>query len=45
MGSSGEQSPGVPGDKSLNNADGLPPARSPAAAPEEKRSILDLFRN
>ncbi|MCG2591317.1 penicillin-binding protein 1A [Ramlibacter sp. XY19] len=44
-GPSGEQSPGVPGDRSLSNSDGLPPPRNPAAAPEEKRSILDLFRN
>jgi penicillin-binding protein 1A len=44
-GPSGEQSPGLPGDKSMNNADGLPPPRNPAAATEEKRSILDLFKN
>ena len=42
--------PGVPGapgpaqDKSLMNSDGLPPVRSPAPA-DERRSILDLFRN
>lgn len=42
-GSSGEQSPGLPGDPAMQNADGLPPR--PAVAPEERRSILDLFRN
>jgi penicillin-binding protein 1A len=42
-GSSGEQSPGVPGDRSLQNSDGQPPR--PPVAPEERRSILDLFRN
>ncbi len=41
-GSSGEGTPWVPGDKSLLNADGLPPNRG---ATEERRSILDLFRN
>jgi penicillin-binding protein 1A len=40
---------GVPGappvqDKSLMNSDGMPPVRSPAPA-DERRSILDLFRN
>jgi penicillin-binding protein 1A len=35
--------PGVPEDKSLLNSDGLPPSRP--TAPEERRSILDLFRN
>ncbi len=46
-GPAGEQSPGVPGDRSLNNADGLPPVRPPATTSngEERRSILDLFRN
>lgn len=48
-GSSGEQAPGVPGDPSLMNSDGRPPAAAaPApvqAAPDERRSILDLFRN
>jgi penicillin-binding protein 1A len=43
-GPSGEQTPGVPGDRGLMNSDGLPPARSPGAA-DERRSILDLFRN
>jgi penicillin-binding protein 1A len=32
-------------DKSLMNSDGLPPSRPPAAPAEERRSILDLFRN
>ncbi|MEJ5991477.1 penicillin-binding protein 1A [Ramlibacter sp. PS3R-8] len=41
-GPQGEQSPGVPG--TVNNSDGLPPVRPPAAA-DERRSILDLFRN
>ncbi|HZY15863.1 MAG TPA: penicillin-binding protein 1A [Ramlibacter sp.] len=48
-GPSGEQSPGSPYDRSLNNADGLPPQqRVPPPMPmpnEERRSILDLFRN
>jgi penicillin-binding protein 1A len=42
-GSSGQGTPGAPGDKSLMNSDGQPPARPQAA--EERRSILDLFRN
>ncbi|WP_298925476.1 penicillin-binding protein 1A [uncultured Ramlibacter sp.] len=37
--------PGVPEDKSLQNSDGLPPNRAPAAPAEERKSILDLFRN
>ncbi|MGZ5848269.1 MAG: penicillin-binding protein 1A [Ramlibacter sp.] len=37
----GQATPGNPGDKSLMNSDGQPPQR-PA---EERRSILDLFRN
>jgi penicillin-binding protein 1A len=43
-GPSGEQSPGAPGDRSMLNADGMPskPAVPPA---DERRSILDLFRN
>jgi penicillin-binding protein 1A len=41
-GPSGEQAPGVPGDRSLMNSNGLPP---PPAPTEERRSILDLFRN
>ena len=45
-GSSGEQAPGVPGDPSLLNSDGRPPPPAPAqTAPDERRSILDLFRN
>ncbi|NML47678.1 penicillin-binding protein 1A [Ramlibacter sp. G-1-2-2] len=44
-GPSGEASPGSPStDRSMANSDGQPPApRQPA--PDEKRSILDLFRN
>jgi penicillin-binding protein 1A len=43
-GPSGEQSPGAPGDRSMLNADGMP--SKPAAPPaDERRSILDLFRN
>lgn len=41
-GPSGEQAPGAPGDRSLMNSNGLPP---PPAPTEERRSILDLFRN
>jgi penicillin-binding protein 1A len=37
--------PRAPEDKSLMNSDGLPPSRPPAAPSEERRSILDLFRN
>jgi penicillin-binding protein 1A len=36
--------PQAPIDKSLMNSDGLPPSRAGAPA-EERRSILDLFRN
>lgn len=43
-GPSGEQTPGVPGDRSLVNADGMPPPPAPGPA-DERRSILDLFRN
>jgi penicillin-binding protein 1A len=32
----------TPEDKSLMNSDGLPPNRAPS---DERRSILDLFRN
>ena len=35
--------PAVPEDKSLMNSDGMPPRPAPAA--EERKSILDLFRN
>jgi penicillin-binding protein 1A len=37
--------PRAPEDKSLMNSDGLPPNRSPSAPGEERKSILDLFRN
>ncbi|MCM2252362.1 MAG: penicillin-binding protein 1A [Ramlibacter sp.] len=36
--------PRAPEDKSLMNSDGLPPSRAPSPS-EERRSILDLFRN
>jgi len=50
----GEPSPNGPGgprppeDKSLLNSDGLPPSRpptAPSAPSDERKSILDLFRN
>ena len=44
-GPAGEQSPGAPTDPSMRNADGMPPPRLPAAPADERRSILDLFRN
>ena len=37
--------PRAPEDKSLLNSDGLPPNRAPAAPGDERKSILDLFRN
>ncbi len=37
--------PRVPEDRSLMNSDGLPPNRAPTAPADERRSILDLFRN
>jgi penicillin-binding protein 1A len=37
--------PRPPEDKSLLNSDGLPPSRAPAAPSDERKSILDLFRN
>jgi penicillin-binding protein 1A len=44
--------PGAPGapstppyDKSLLNADGLPPPSRPQPNGEDRKSILDLFRN
>jgi penicillin-binding protein 1A len=40
----GEQSPGTPADRSLLNSDGQPPPRPPSTG-EERKSILDLFRN
>ena len=45
---SGAPTPAVPRgpeDKSIMNSDGLPPNRSPASPADERRSILDLFRN
>ena len=35
----------APEDKSLTNSDGLPPNRQPLPATDERKSILDLFRN
>jgi penicillin-binding protein 1A len=37
--------PGPSEDKSLLNSDGLPPSRPPSPPSEERKSILDLFRN
>ena len=37
--------PQAPTDKSVMNSDGLPPSRAPVSPSEERRSILDLFRN
>ena len=37
--------PPVPEDKSLMNSEGLPPSRQTLPAPDERKSILDLFRN
>ena len=37
--------PAAPEDKSLMNSDGLPPNRQPLPASDERKSILDLFRN
>jgi len=37
--------PRGPEDKSLMNSDGLPPNRSPSPPGDERKSILDLFRN
>jgi penicillin-binding protein 1A len=37
--------PRAPEDKSLMNSDGLPPSRPQTAPADERRSILDLFRN
>jgi penicillin-binding protein 1A len=34
-----------PQDKSLLNSDGLPPSRPPSPPSEDRKSILDLFRN
>ncbi len=44
-GASGQGTPAVPGDRSLMNADGLPPQAAQPPKTEERRSILDLFRN
>lgn len=44
-GPSGEQSPGVPGDPSMMNSNGMPPPPVAPAPSDERRSILDLFRN
>jgi penicillin-binding protein 1A len=35
----------VPEDKSLMNSDGLPPNRAPSPPLDDRKSILDLFRN
>jgi penicillin-binding protein 1A len=43
-GSQGEQAPGTPGDRSMANSNGMPPPAAPAPT-DERRSILDLFRN
>ncbi|MEO8654446.1 MAG: penicillin-binding protein, partial [Ramlibacter sp.] len=45
FGSPAPNRPLVPEDKSLMNSDGLPPSRPPQAPSDERRSILDLFRN
>jgi penicillin-binding protein 1A len=39
--------PGAPFDRSLINSDGMPPPNlpQPKSSPEERKSILDLFRN
>jgi len=37
--------PAPPEDKSLLNSDGLPPPRPPQPPADERKSILDLFRN
>ena len=37
--------PPAPEDKSLMNSDGLPPNRQPLPPTDERKSILDLFRN
>ncbi len=36
---------GPPEDKSLANSEGLPPTRQPLPSTDERKSILDLFRN
>ena len=42
---SGLAAPRPPEDKSLMNSDGLPPSRPPSPPSEDRKSILDLFRN
>src|SRR5690606_23432717 len=44
-GPQGEQAPGLPTDPSMQNSGGLPPMPAPPTSTEERRSILDLFRN
>lgn len=44
-GPSGEQAPGAPGDPTMMNSNGLPPPPVAPAPSDERRSILDLFRN
>lgn len=45
-GPSGEQAPGNPNDPGMLNSNGMPPPPPAAPAPtDERRSILDLFRN
>ena len=44
-GSPAPNRPLVPEDKSLMNSDGLPPSRPQQPPSDERRSILDLFRN
>ena len=41
----GLQAPRPPEDKSLMNSDGLPPSRPQSPPSEDRKSILDLFRN
>lgn len=44
-GPSGEQAPGAPGDPAMVNSGGMPPPPAAPAPSDERRSILDLFRN
>ncbi len=44
-GPSGEQAPGNPNDRSMLNANGMPPPPLAPAPADERRSILDLFCN
>jgi penicillin-binding protein 1A len=41
----GSGTPPVPEDKSLMNSEGLPPTRQTLPPADERKSILDLFRN